>query len=295
MQRVIGGAPMRRLGLIPNLKKERVADATSHLLSLLESRGVAATLPEEEAAVVGRSELGRPLADLATGVEAAVVLGGDGTILSAAKSLAPAGVPLLGINLGHLGFLSEVELSEAEEALDRLIRGEFTVEPRMMLEASVTRQGLVEQRLHALNDVVINRGTRARIITLEAVAGDERIERFRGDGLIVATPTGSTAYSLAAGGPILAPEVEAILLTPICPHTLYARSLVIRPDDRLKIRVLASSEEVALTVDGQIGQGLSAGDEVTIQRSPLVTRLIRLKPPGFFRVVRTRLAHLAPL
>jgi NAD+ kinase len=286
---------VRRVGLIPNLNKERAGEATGKLLKWLEQHGVVVTVPEAEGRAIGRPDLARPLADLAEEVEAAVVLGGDGTLLSAAKPLAREGKPLLGINLGHLGFLSEVEIGEAEEALQRLLRGEYTVENRMMLEVSVLRQGRSVNQRHALNDVVVNRGAVARIITLEAVAGDERIERFRGDGLIVATPTGSTAYSLAAGGPILAPQLEAILLTPICPHTLYARSLVLRPDARLRIRVLASSEEVALTVDGQAGQALSAGDELAIRRSPLVTRLIRIKPPGFFRVVHTRLSHISPL
>ncbi|MDI6870035.1 MAG: NAD(+)/NADH kinase [Bacillota bacterium] len=286
---------MKRIGLIPNLNKERAHEATLNLLAWLAEHGVAVVVPETEAQAVGRPELARPLAVLAEEVEAAVVLGGDGTLLSAAKPLAREGKPLLGINLGHLGFLSEIEIGEAEEALDRLLRGDYTIERRMMLVATVMRRGCAVEQHHALNDVVVNRGAVARIITLEAVAGDERIERFRGDGLIVATPTGSTAYSLAAGGPILAPQLEAILLTPICPHTLYARSLVLRPDARLKIRVLASSEEVALTVDGQVGQALTTGDELTIERSPLVTKLVRLKPPGFFRVVHTRLSHLASL
>jgi NAD+ kinase len=284
-----------RVGLMPNLRKERAWEATREVLRLLEDRGAVVALPEPEAAELGRPELGRPLASLAEEVEVAVVLGGDGTLLSAAKPLARTGKPLLGINLGHLGFLSEVEIGEAEEALDRLVRGDFRVERRMMLEAAVVRRGGPPEQFVALNDVVINRGTLARIITLEAVAGDERIERFRGDGLIVATPTGSTAYSLAAGGPLLVPQLEAILLTPICPHTLYARSLVLRPDSRLEIRVLATSEEAALTVDGQVGPALATGDEVRIERSALTTSLVRLKPPGFFRVVHTRLSHLGPL
>lgn len=285
---------MKRIGLMPNLRKERALEASGELLRWLEERGVEILLPEAEAAALGRPALGRPVEALAEEVEAAIVLGGDGTLLAAAKPLARTGKPLLGINLGHLGFLSEVEIGEAEGALERLLRGEFTLERRMMLQATVIRRRCPEERHHALNDVVINRGTLARIITLEAVAGDERIERFRGDGLIVATPTGSTAYSLAAGGPILSPQLEAILLTPICPHSLYARSLVLGPGVQLRIRVLASSEEVALTVDGQVSEALNAGDEVTIVRSPLVTSLVRLKPPGFFRVVHTRLSHLTP-
>ncbi|HHW15463.1 MAG TPA: NAD(+)/NADH kinase [Firmicutes bacterium] len=285
---------MKRIGLMPNLRKERAHEASRGLLRWLEARGVEVILPEQEARAIGRPELGRPLEILAEEAEAAVVLGGDGTLLAAAKTLAPTGKPLLGINLGQLGFLSEVEIGEAEAALQRLLEGEFTLERRMMLQATVVRRRCPEECHHALNDVVINRGTLARIITLEAVAGEERIERFRGDGLIVATPTGSTAYSLAAGGPILSPQLDAILLTPICPHSLYARSLVLGPEVRLRIRVLASSEEVALTVDGQVGEALNAGDEVTIVRSPLVTSLVRLKPPGFFRVVHTRLSHLTP-
>lgn len=286
---------MKRIALIPNLQKERATQATLDLLGLLKEHGTEVILPEAEARELGRADLGRPMAVLAEEAEAAVVLGGDGTLLHAAKPLARTGRPLLGINLGHLGFLSEVEVGEAPEALERLLRGDYSVEHRMMLEAAIVRHGRLEERYDALNDVVINRGTLARIITLEALAGDERIERYRGDGLVIATPTGSTAYSLAAGGPILSPQVEAILLTPICPHSLYARSLVLRPDSQLRIRLQASSEEAAVTVDGQAGVGLATGDEVRIRRSELVTKLVRLRPPGFFRVVHTRLSHLGPL
>ncbi|MGE5507122.1 MAG: NAD(+)/NADH kinase [Chitinophagales bacterium] len=285
---------MLRIGLIPNLRKERAAGATREVVDGLERRGVTVVLPETEAGEVGRPDLGSSVEALAAGCDVAVVLGGDGTLLTAAKPLAAAGRPILGINLGHLGFLAEVEMGEVGDALDRLVRGEYRIEERMMLTATVRRPKRPEQEYLALNDVVLNRGTLARIVTLEAVAGDERIERFRGDGLIVSTPTGSTAYSLAAGGPILSPSLEAILLTPICPHTLYARSLVLPSEAQLKLRVLASSEEVMLTVDGQAGEGLSAGDEVAIRRAPQVTRLIRIKPRGFFRVVQTRLSHIGP-
>lgn len=285
---------MLRIGLVPNLRKERAAGATREVVAGLERRGVHVLLPTAEAGEVGRPDLGVPASTLAGEIELAVVLGGDGTLLTAAKPLAAAGRPILGINLGHLGFLAEVEMGEVDEALDRLVRGEYRIEERMMLTATVRRPKRPEQEYLALNDVVLNRGTLARIVTLEAVAGDERIERFRGDGLIVSTPTGSTAYSLAAGGPILSPSVAAILLTPICPHTLYARSLVLPSEVELRLRVLASSEEVMLTVDGQAGEGLRAGDEVSIVRAPVVTRLIRIKPPGFFRVVQTRLSHIGP-
>lgn len=284
-----------RVGLMPNLRKERAWEATREVLRFLEGLGAAVVLPEREASELGRPELGNSLEALAETIDVAIVLGGDGTLLSAAKPLARTGKPLLGINLGHLGFLSEVEIGEAEGALDQLVRGDYRVEDRMMLEATVVRRGREQERFVALNDVTINRGTLARIITLEAVAGDERIERFRGDGLIVATPTGSTAYSLAAGGPLVVPQLEAILLTPICPHTLYARSLVLPSDSRLEIRVLATSEEAALTVDGEAGPPLGTGDEVRFARSALKTRLVRVKPSGFFRVVHTRLSHLGPL
>jgi NAD+ kinase len=281
-----------RIGLIPNLRKGRALETAARLIDLIEQLGRRPVLSPDVARRLGRADLGveGPIGPI---IEAAVVLGGDGTILSAAKPLSQHGTPILGINVGHLGFLAEVEVADMECAVQSLVAGDYWVEERMMLEARVSC-GETEHRWIALNDVVVNRGSLARVVTLEAFVGEEWIEKFRGDGLIVATPTGSTAYSLAAGGPIISPAVSAMVVTPICPHRLTARAMVLEDAAKVRICVLASGEEVTLSVDGQVGHTLNPGDEVRVCRAPEVTKLVKVKERAFFRAVHSRMSRVAP-
>ena len=224
-----------------------------------------------------------------TGLDGIIVLGGDGTLLSVARRVDDLEIPILGINLGQLGFLSEVERQDMYPCFDKLVKGEYRIEERMMLEAQVIREGQVLHISRALNDVVVNKGPLARIITLDAYIDGQYFSTFRGDGLIIATPTGSTAYSLSAGGPIVSPEVEMILLTPICAHTLYSRPLIISPSQQITIVLKPRFDEVAVTVDGQQGFRLKAGDEVVVSRSACRTRLVKVRGRHFFEVIRDKL------
>lgn len=224
-------------------------------------------------------------------LRAAVVFGGDGTLLTAAKQFAPKKVPVLGVNLGHLGFLTELEPAEIA-AVPELLQGKAELDTRMMLSAVVRRNGQEVARFTALNDVVLSKGAPARVMSLEALAGGAVIGRYRADGIIAATPTGSTAYSLSAGGPLVHPNQDVLVLTPICPHTLAARALVLPAATPVLLRVDADNRgDTMLTSDGQEWCPLYPGDEVQVTQADIRTTLLRRPGFQFYRVLRSKLAE----
>jgi NAD+ kinase len=218
-----------------------------------------------------------------------VVLGGDGTLLKAARLYGAQGAPILGINLGGLGFLTEITLEEFYAVLERIIRGEFQTESRMMLTAEILRRGHVLAPTSFLNDLVINKGALARIIDLETSIDNFFLTSYRGDGLIVSTPTGSTAYNLAAGGPILHPALRTIVITPICPFTLTNRSIIVQDNALIDIRLGAKARDVWLTFDGQIGHPLEPGDRIRIKKAVGQIYLIKSPFKNYFEILRTKL------
>ena len=191
-------------------------------------------------------------------------------------------IPILGINMGNLGFLTEIELSDLYTDLAYLKTQNYNIDIRMMLDAHVYRGSKVLKRFLALNDVVVTKGPFARLIRLKTYASDSYIDTYPADGIIISTPTGSTAYSLSAGGPIINPDMSLLLLTPICPHTLQSRSIILSEDDIIRVEFLAEHPEVLLTVDGQQGYKLQPGDQVIVKKSNISTRLIRLKKRSFY-------------
>jgi len=218
-----------------------------------------------------------------------VVLGGDGTLLAAVRTLNGCEVPILGVNLGHLGFLTEIALDEFYPTLEQFLAGRTAVEPRTMLRCSMTRGSGVRSEFHALNDVVLNKGAVARISDFEVRVDSRYLTTYRGDGLILATPTGSTAYSLSAGGPIVCPDLPAILISPICPHTLTQRPIVVGDTSRIEVRLLSKNGEVFLTQDGQAGFELERGDAVVVEKAPQPVLLVRSLSRDYFQVLRTKL------
>lgn len=227
-------------------------------------------------------------------VDLIVVLGGDGTLLSTARRTAGLGIPILGVNMGHLGFITDMEMQDLFPRLDQMVRGDYLVEPRMMLDAEVRRDGRSVARFLALNDAVITKGPLSRMVTLEAYVGSEYLAAYRADGIIISTATGSTAYSLSAGGPIVSPELELMIVTPICSHTLHARPFITA--DRHAIRVVLKSDpqDVMLTIDGQIGFALQKDDQVLVVRAAAVANLVRLRDRPFFEIVRLKLREGDP-
>ena len=249
--------------------------------------------------VLGRLRPGDPLGPemegtLEEGIDLLITLGGDGTLLWGARQVAELGVPVLGINLGHMGFLTSVTLDGMEEALEKLFSGDYVLDSRSTLEAIVLGEaGVQRDRYLALNDFVIHKGGMARVTRLDLYVGEgelkEQIGRISGDGVVIATPTGSTAYSLSAGGPIVAPAMGCIIVTPICPHTLAVRPLVIHAEETVSVTSKDNDSSLVLTVDGQAGTDLSMGESVLIRQAEARVHLIRLPGQTFFSTLRQKL------
>ncbi|MDP3058631.1 MAG: NAD(+)/NADH kinase [bacterium] len=280
-----------KVGIIPNLDKPRVANTVALLVDYLESRDIMVMLPEFAAEKLGRQRLSYPEADIAHGATIVAVLGGDGTLLSVARREHFWGVPLIGINMGHLGFLTEIEEDAVIPAFELILRGDYYLQDRMMLKASVWRKDVLVGEYYALNDCVITKGSFARIIRLEVHIGSSFLESFPADGVIISTPTGSTAYSLSAGGPIVDPSMQLMLMTPICPHMLQARPVVVPPNEIIRVCVHANHEEMALTLDGQEGILLFSQDVIIIERAANLTRLIKLPARTFYEVLRRKMTE----
>lgn len=222
------------------------------------------------------------------GVDLVITLGGDGTVLAGSRMFADQGVPIMGVRLGRLGFLSEVEPAGVAAALENLADGRFAVERRLMLEARLMRDGEVRHRDLCLNDVVLSRGATLRAIELEFEIDDEPVARYAGDGLIVSTPTGSTAYSLSAGGPILAPDLEAVLVTPLCPHSLWIRPLVVAPRSGIRLFLTRPAVKPVAVIDGQESWTISEEDVLQVRRAEHDCRLVRFESKNRFQVLRRK-------
>ncbi len=219
-----------------------------------------------------------------------IVLGGDGTFLRGARLVAPSGVPILGVDMGTLGFLAEVKPEDLPNAIERIRNDDYCIEERVMLDVTARRQGVVINRSYGLNDGVVGKGHSGRMVEVSVEADGASIATYAADGFIVATPTGSTAYALASGGPVLSPEVAAFVLVPICPHALTARPLVISDERIVRIQVRPRSEGAVLAVDGlPTAEELVAGDEVEIRKAPFRAKLVKLGEESFFRRLRNKL------
>jgi NAD+ kinase len=279
---------MKVAGIIAKHTDPRAGKIVSDLYDWLEARGRKAVLDRETASVAGRGE-GVVRAKLPDMCDFLVVIGGDGTLLSAARVVGTKGKPIVGVNLGSLGFMTALTLEELYPALEKIFDYDIDYEERMMLVAHVHRLGERVANYTVLNDVVVNKGALAKIIDIEATVNDVYLTTYKADGLIISTPTGSTGYSLAAQGPIITPSLGAILLTPICPHTLTNRPLVV-PDDAVVRTTLKSKEtDVFLTLDGQVGFGLREDDVVEVKKADLPLRFVRSPFKDYYAVLRAKL------
>lgn len=228
--------------------------------------------------------------DIPSRADMVVVLGGDGTLISTARIIGERDIPILGVNLGSLGFLTEIALDELYPALEKCLLGDFRVSERIMLRAVVERDGRETASHLVLNDVVINKGALARIVDLKTRVNSFHLTTFKADGLIISTPTGSTGYSLSAGGPIINPSMNCIVITPICPHTLTNRPLVINDDSVVEVTVNSlDDEDIYLTLDGQVGLELRSGDMIHVRRASHTAKLVMSKERDYFAVLRTKL------
>jgi len=275
---------VRKAGIVIKPHAPSVEGVLKTVVEYLEGRGVACVLEDAAARKLGRPG-GLDRAAIAGASDLVVVLGGDGTLLSVAHLAAKAGVPVMGVNLGRLGFLTEIPVGEATLTLDKFLAGDASlVSPRWLLEA---RTGA--EVSYCLNDVVVTKGAKARMIELAIGVDGRDVAMLKADGLIVSTPTGSTAYSLSAGGPIVHPKVPAIVLTPICPHTFSFRPLAVPATSTLGVRLLTSGEEVHLTLDGQRGGGLVRNDVVDIRKAPFELQLVTSPRRSYYDLVKEKL------
>jgi len=278
---------MKKIGIISKPGRPEPQEILEELLPRLKQRGHE-TYVDPDAAAVLKIE-GHTRAEIASLVDAVIVLGGDGTMLSVSRLVAEKGIPILGVNLGTMGFITEINRDEIYQAVDAMLSDTCIIEERLMLCARIVREGEKIAEYTVLNDVVINKGALARIIDLEALINGVYVTTFKADGLIISTPTGSTAYSLSAGGPILYPTLNSIVLTPICSHTLTNRPIVLPDEFKVEIALKTLSEDVYLTLDGQVGFSLRKDDVIEINKSPFKTKLLIPCERDYFKVLRTKL------
>jgi len=281
---------VRRVGILAVPQRDRVQEALHQVTAWFAARGVAVMLPRDQAAEMGLPERGVERAVLGAEADLLLSLGGDGTLLNTARLAAPLGKPVLGVNLGGFGFLAAIPQEGMLDHLAEVMEGNLILQSRMMLQAKVRKGDAVVAAFSALNDVVVARGAFSRLFRLKTRVSGEPVSDFPADGLIVATPTGSTGYALSAGGPVVDPELRALIVTPICAHTLSARTLVLPADRAVAVDLPESeAEEVHLTADGQEGMSLRRVDSVEITEAPYSARLIMLPGETFYAKLRDKL------
>jgi NAD+ kinase len=277
------------IGIISRPRREDLATVVPGLLQWLEQRKIRVLCDDETSSCLTSPGNVRTRQQLAEETDLLVVLGGDGTLLAAARVAAPRGVPILPINLGSLGFLTSFTREELYPALEQTLAGRHAVSERILLQVELQREGKTQQTHLALNDAVINKGALARMIDLELLIDGHFVCRYRADGLIVATPTGSTAYSLSAGGPIVHPGVESFLITPICPHTLSDRPIVVQDSARIEVGLPTIGDAVFLTVDGQTGIEIHPNDRIVVAKAKSRLKLIQPPRKNYFEILRNKL------
>ena len=279
---------IRRVGIIANIRKEKAPELITRLKSWAKDRGVEVVLEREiaqkmtEPGGVDREEIG-------SRVDMIVAFGGDGTLLMAARSVRKFNVPILGINLGAFGYLTVFNLNEMIEALEMIYRGDYRTERRMMLDVRVHGSGKTQEDCSVLNDVVINRGNLSRMVDLEVIVDDRYLTTYKADGLIISTPTGSTAYSLSAGGPIVFPVLDSIIINPICPHTLTNRPVMLPESASIRVVLWTKGLGATATLDGQLSYDLRSGDSIVIRKSQYVTNLVTSPRREYLQILRSKL------
>ena len=277
------------VGLVVNYEKEKAQEITCRIVDWLSSKKIKVYIEGNKGETIGRKDLSYPTQKFLNKVELIISLGGDGTLLRAARLAASTDIPVFGVNLGGLGFLTQIGIDDLEKSLEKLHQEKYFLDERMMLDCLIKRKEKEIKKFTALNDVVIGKGAFARIICLATYVNNDYVITYSADGLVVSTSTGSTAYSLSAGGPIVNPSINSIILTPICPHTLSARPLIIGENDQVKIKLESSEEKVMVTIDGQEGFVLKPKDEVIIRKSDHKAQLITFKEKSFYAILREKL------
>jgi len=282
-------AAFHTIGIISRPRRSNLEVVAPPLLEWFASRGIRTLYDTETACALPDSSHGLSRTEVAEQSQLLLVLGGDGTLLAAARVAAPLGIPILPINMGSLGFLTSFKIEEMYPALEQVLAGRFSCSERVMLDVELHRDAEIIEHQIVVNEAVLNKGALARMIDLQLTIDADFVCRYRVDGLIVATPTGSTAYSLSAGGPIVHPSVESWIITPICPHTLSDRPVVVRDSSSIEVHLSGDSESVFLTLDGQTGIPMQAADVVRMRRAAERLRLIQPAQKSYFEILRNKL------
>lgn len=281
---------MKSIGLIPNWHKKNSRLVVEKIEHFFKQRRLELKIADKKMVdFYSEESLALQLANWVDELELIIVVGGDGTILRVARDLACWEVPILGINLGQKGFLAEIEVEQMERFLQYIAVQQYDYQERMMIEAWLKRGNKDMERYLALNDIVVSRGPFSRIITVEASVNEDYMESYSGDGIIIATPTGSTGYSLSAGGPIVNPTMDLFIITPICPHSLYNRAVIVNGQDEIMLRVDSRQVQVVLTVDGQVRFALEDKDQVIVCRSKQRVKLVCFHDFSFYRMLHQKL------
>lgn len=278
---------MKSIGIVANIKKPLTKEVVENIIQWAKQNKVDFFLGEELSSLVDYKEKFFAREKLRQLCEMIISLGGDGTMLASARAVGEHQTPILGINLGGLGFLTEITSNDLDKTLERLRQKEFFIEKRMVLETEV--EGLKKFDQYALNDVVIDKGEVARLFQMHLYANDEFICSYSADGLIISTPTGSTAYCLAAGGPIINPKMNVIIVSPMCPHTFTSRPIIFSENEKLKVVVELAQREAVLTIDGQVAFALKSGSSVLVRKAKHSVNLIKFKDRSFYDILRTKL------
>lgn len=284
---------MKGIAIVPNWAKDNTKAVVQQVTAFLEEQKISVFLVKNtEHKETGLTDLRvdkNILSQWKNKVDMVIVIGGDGTILNTARQVASINMPILGINVGHKGFLAEIEPGDPFSFLKKAVEGNYQISKRMMLSADVYRGDEKVAACLALNDIVVSKGPFSRIIRLDAFVSSDFLESYPGDGLIISSPTGSTGYSLSAGGPIVNPELNLLIITPICPHKLYSRSVIVSEREKIKLKVQSYHTDIVLTVDGQIGFSLQGGDVIFVEKASCLTQLITFPDNTFYKLLHRKL------
>ncbi len=281
---------MKTIGLVPNYDKEAAMNMVGDLVAFLKKKDCKVAMTYKIAELTGFPELGATKYELYSKSDFIIVLGGDGTLLDTGRKAAKFSTPLLGINMGTMGFLASADGSEAHETIEKVLNNEYKLEKRLMLEAEIQSDVDSPKQYKAVNDVCIARGVFTKITDYNIYVNDEYLASFRADGIIISTPTGSTAYNLSAGGPVLKPDIECMVITPICAHSLHSRSVVVSADDMIRIEAkFGANGDIIMSMDGQTSVILNNGDTITVKKSDSSINIIKTNKRSFYEILRKKL------
>lgn len=283
---------MKVIGVVPNLERDKELFTTKKLIENLKKKNISVYVSKQIALCIQDEAIGLSEEELYKTCDVIIAIGGDGTILSSAQNASLSGIPVLGINQGRLGFLADIEIDAIDELIEKLLNRDYKIEERMMLQTKVTQPNGKEEIFYAVNDVTVTRGSFSRMEDFKIYANNELVDVYPADGILIATPTGSTAYNLSAGGPIVVPTAKALIVTPICPHTIYSRSIIMSHLDVIYIKTCNyEGAMMQLCVDGKPKVDITPAHDIEVMKSPYILKLVKTSHLSFFEILRNKIVE----